>query len=82
MGNCCFGVVDRGFWGLVAVEIGRHRVHTAAADERSLAIREAEICKEVGGGNINGGIIRGCGGAVGECTCDTTAVDSFRFHKI
>lgn len=39
---------------------------------------ETEICKEVGGGDRDSGVIGGCGGAVRESPSDALCVHGFR----
>ena len=46
-------------------------IHAAAANEGSLDGSEAEICEEVGAGDGDGGVVCGCGGAVGQSAGNT-----------
>jgi len=50
-------------------------IHAAAADKGSLAGGEAEICKKVGAGDGDGGVVCGCGGAMGQSAGNAAGVD-------
>jgi hypothetical protein len=56
-------------------------IHAAAADERALAGCEAEVCEEVGAWDGDGGVIRGCGGTVGQSASDAAGVDLSGFGQ-
>lgn len=49
-------------------------VHADAADQGALAAAEAERGEEVGGGDVDGGVVGGAGGAVGEGAGDDSGV--------
>lgn len=82
MSNRGLGVCERGFGAFVTVEIGRHGVHAAAANEGSLAIGETEISKKVGGGNGDGGVVRSGSSAIGKSTLNTASVHFAGFRSI
>ncbi|KAL9122114.1 MAG: hypothetical protein Q9187_001323, partial [Circinaria calcarea] len=78
VGDGGFGVCERGGGGgvlvVIRVDVG---VHVAAADEGALAEAEADVGEQVGGRDVGGGVIGGCGGAVGEGATDAAGVDAF-----
>lgn len=51
------------------------RVHAYAADEGALALCLAQICEEVCGGHVDGGVVGCCCCAVGEGAGDGAVVD-------
>lgn len=51
-------------------------VHTDAADEGFLAALEAEACEDLRGGDVDGCVVRGVGGAVREGAGDGLVVDA------
>lgn len=63
------------FDALVAVVLGAHRVHADSPYKRTLALGFADVGQKVGRGNVDGGVVGGCCGAVGESARDSAVVD-------
>lgn len=59
-----FGIRERCGGGFVAVVVRCQGIHAYSPDERSLAFGVANICQEIRGGDVNGRVVAGCGGAV------------------
>jgi hypothetical protein len=49
-------------------------IHAAPANKGSLAGGEAEICKKVGAGDGDGGVVCGCGGTMRQSAGDAAGV--------
>ena len=79
-------MLDRGvrrfqrlFGTLVAVVVraGVRIVHADSADEGALAEVEGECGEEIGRRDVDGGVVGGCCGTVGEGAGDDAGVDGF-----
>lgn len=53
----------------------RRGIHAASPDEGTLAVLEAEVCEEIGRFDVDGGVVRGRCGAVGERALDHAGID-------
>lgn len=78
MGDGGVGVLESRVGGFVAVVvlIDAFAVHAHAADEGALAGGVGERGEEVGGGDVDGGVVGCCRGAVAEERGDAAGVDT------
>lgn len=60
-----------GVFVVVWLDVG---IHVAATDKGALPVGVAERCKEICRGDVPGGEVGGCGGAVGKGAGDTVGV--------
>lgn len=75
MRDAGLAVADGRLGGLVAEVLGAHAVHADAADEGALATSFAYVGEEVGGGDVEGGVVGAAGGAVAEGAAYDAVVD-------
>jgi len=59
-------IPDRGLYTLVPVILWTHTIHANPPHERSLTLGFANVCKAVGGFDVDGCVVACCGGSVGE----------------
>lgn len=72
------GLFGRFVAEVVGIEMG---VHADAADERSLSFFETYVSEDFCGGDMFGGIVGGCCGAVGEGAGYAGGVDAAGFGE-
>lgn len=69
-------ILNRSLRALITVIIRAQAIHTDTAHKGALAFCETDVRENVGGGDVDGGVVAGGCGAVGERACDDAGVDS------